>query len=161
MSSETPSGDGAATVTEKRCDLRLVYVKDVSFESPNAPTILFGHEQPELVFSIESGHQFLENDLFDVVLGISVHATSGDKSLFLIELKQGGLFEISGYSDQEIISVIKTKALEALYPYAREMASSLAGHGGFPRLKLGPVNFEMLYADAQAARQKAKPLGPD
>lgn len=161
MSSETPAGDGAEAVPGKRCELRLLYIKDLSFECPHVPGILFGHEQPELVFSIESGHQFLENDLFDVVLGISVHATSGDKSLFLIELKQGGLFEISGYSDQEIISIIKTKALEALYPYAREMISSLAGHGGFPRLKLGPLNFEALYADARAARQKAEPTGPD
>lgn len=161
MSSETPPGDGTETATEKRCELRLLYVKDVSFENPNAPNILFGHEQPELVFNIESGHQFLDGDLFDVVLAITIHATAGDKSLFLIELKQGGLFAISGYSDQEIISIIKTKALEALYPYAREMISSLAGHGGFPRLKLGPVNFEALYADARAARQKAEPSAPD
>lgn len=152
MATDTPVGDETA---EPQFNLRQIYLKDLSYEAPNLPDVLFGHDQPQLKFYVESSHKLREADIFDVVLELNVHAMAGDKSLFLIEIKQGGLFEITGYSTQDTIRLLKTKAAEALYPYARELVSSLVGRGGFPRLNLRPLNFEQLYAEAQQQRAKA------
>lgn len=155
MASTSPSENDAKPAQSPQCKLRLLFLKDLSFESPHAPGILFGHDQPELKLSIESSHKIRETDVFEVLLEVTVHAMAGEKSLFLIEVKQGGIFEISGYSTDETLALLKTKALEALYPYARELVSSLVGRGGFPRLQLRPLNFDALYADARQGRIKA------
>ncbi|QOJ32843.1 MAG: protein-export chaperone SecB [Gammaproteobacteria bacterium] len=151
MSAENTSGNGAADTRPPGpvFELRLVFLRDLSFESPHVPGVLFGHEQPELTFSVESGHRLREKDLFEVSLDVTVHATAGDKSLFIIEVKQGGLFEIRGYPSEETMALLRTRAPEALYPYARELIASLVSRGGFPRLQLRPINFEAHYAEAQ------------
>ncbi len=155
MANENPAGNGSGATASRQCNLRLLYLRDLSFESPHVPGILFGHEQPELKLSVESSHKLRDKDLFEVLLEVTVHAMAGEKSLFLIEVKQGGLFEVSGYSTDETMAILKTKAPEALYPYARELISSLASRGGFPRLQLRPLNFEALYAEALRTRSQA------
>lgn len=155
MVGTNPGENDGKPAQSPQCNLRLLYLRDLSFESPHVPEILFGHEQPELKLSIESSHKIREKDVFDVLLELTVHAMAGEKSLFLIEVKQGGIFEISGYSTDETLALLKTKALEALYPYARELVSSLVSRGGFPRLQLRPLNFYALYAEARQSRVKA------
>lgn len=149
------NGNGSAAPPARVFNLRVVYIQDVSFESPNAPAILFGHDQPDVKFQMESSHRPRDKNLFEVVLTASVHATAGDKSLFLVEVKQGGLFEISGFSTEDTAQLLKTRAPEALYPYASELISSLVSRGGFPRLQLQPLNFEALYAQARQAQGNA------
>lgn len=136
----------------RQCNLRMLFLKDLSFESPHVPGVLFGHEQPELKFSIESRHKLREKTLFEVLLNMTVHAKAGEKSLFLIELEQGGLFEIEGYSTEETMYLLKTKCPETLYPYARELISSMASRGGFPRLQLRALDFEALYAESRQGK---------
>ena len=133
--------------TEPSFELRLVFLKDLSYESPHVPGVLFGHEQPELKLGVESTYRLREKDLYEVALDLTVHATAGDKSLFIIEVKHGGLFEVRGYPTDDTITLLRTKAPEALYPYAREIVASLVARGGFPRLQLRPVNFEARYAE--------------
>lgn len=153
MSTETNAGNGAADTRPPgpSFELRLVFLRDLSFESPHVPGVLFGHEQPELKFSVESSHRLRDKDLFEVSLDVTVHATAAEKSLFIIEVKQGGLFEVRGYPTEETVALLRTRAPEALYPYARELVSSLVSRGGFPRLQLRPINFEAQYAEAQRA----------
>ncbi len=153
MATATPPGNGADNSHSPgpAFELRLVFVKDVSFESPHVPGVLFGHEQPELAFTLESSHRLREKDVFEVSLDVTVHAKAAGKSLFIIEIKQGGLFEVRGYPTEETVKLLRTRAPEALYPYARELVASLVSRGGFPRLQLRPINFEAQYAEAQRA----------
>lgn len=157
MASETPPGNGAgpSPPAGPSFELRLVFLKDVSFESPHVPGVLFGHEQPELKLGIESTYRLREKDLFEVALDVTVHATAGDKSLFIIEVKHGGLFEVRGYPTDETVMLLRTKGPEALYPYARELVASLVSRGGFPRLQLRPINFEERFAESERQRAAA------
>ena len=154
MAIEKVAGNGASEIPAKQCNLRLLYLQDVSFESPHVPGVLFGHAQPELRFSVESRHRMRDKDTYEVVLELHVHAMAGDKTLFLIEVKQGGVFEITGYSTDLIAQILKSKAPETLYPYARELVSSLVSRGGFPRLQLQPLDFDRLYAEALQRRKE-------
>ncbi|MFO1354856.1 MAG: protein-export chaperone SecB [Gammaproteobacteria bacterium] len=151
MASEKSAGNGSgdSLATEPGFELRMIFLKDVSFESPNAPDVLFGHEQPELKLGIESGYRQRENDLFEVSLDITVHAKAGEKSLFILEMKHGGLFAVRGHSPEETTALLRTRAPEALYPYARELIASLVSRGGFPPLLLQPIDFRAHYASAQ------------
>lgn len=152
MASDNPVGNAATA--EKKCELRLLYLKDMSFESPHVPGVLFGHEQPECRLEIDCKHKLRDKDLYEVILDVSVHGVAGDRTLFLIEVKQGGLFEISGYNTEETVHLLQTRAPESLYPYARELISSMVSRGGFPRMWLRPLNFQTLYAESRRKRQQ-------
>lgn len=150
MTSEAPAGAGAAA---KECILRRVWLKDVSFESPHVPRILAGHEQPQLEFSAASSYSLSpeQESVFEVLLTVTVTARGGDTTLFLVEVLQGGTFELRGYtSPAEIKQVLRTRGPEALFPYVRELVASLVQRCGFPRLQLRPINFEDVYAASQA-----------
>lgn len=157
----TTDQDGGAT-PDKRCELRMVYVKDVSFEAPHSPGILFGHEQPELLFDVGCNHKLsVENhgtlgDVFDVLVTINIEASAGGRALFVIEVHHGGLVEVAGYLPDEVDYVLRTKAPELIYPYARELVTSLISRGGFPGVRLKPLSFERLYSEQLAAQVAAQ-----
>jgi preprotein translocase subunit SecB len=156
MVPENPTA-GASESPKKHFELRMVYLKDVSFEAPHVPGILFGHEQPELQFNIEANYKLSiasnesMGDVYDVLVTINVEAKAADRTLFLIEVHHGGLFEISGYTEEEADVVLRTRAPEWVYPYARELITSLIARGGFPNVRLRPLNFAQLYADLKKA----------
>ncbi|MDH5277254.1 MAG: protein-export chaperone SecB [Gammaproteobacteria bacterium] len=160
MATDQPT-DKSGEGPNKHYELRLVYLKDVSFEAPHVPGILFGHEQPELVFGIETNYGLsIENhegmgDVFDVLVTVNVEATAGGRPLFLIEVHQGGLFEVGGYSAEETDVLLRTTAAESLFPYARELVTSLIARGGFPNVRLRPLNFAKLYAEQNLAGKQA------
>ena len=148
------AGQGHGQDPARQCHLLQLYVKGVSFEAPGVPGILFGHEQPALQFDVSSTYSLSAEasakvgEVFGVVVRVTLQATAGDKTLFLIEVEQGGLFELVGYGADEQHVVLQTKAPEMLYPYARELVSSLVSRAGFPRLQLKPFDFEKGYARA-------------
>ncbi len=157
MADEVTEGTGS----KKRagCKLQLLFLKDLSFEAPKVPGVLFGHEQPQLQYTIETTHTLRGKDTFEVVLELTVRAVGGDKTLFLIEVKQGGIFEMSGLTSDEMMVMLKTKAPEALFPYVRELIASLVSRGGFPRLQLAALDFERLFADQHAKRKRVGESG--
>lgn len=157
MASINPAGNGndGAAAAARQFALRQLYVKDISFESPNVPGVFSGQFEPEVKLNLHSAHKPLGDDLFEVVLHINVHATAKEKSLFLVEIEQAGLFQISGYATDESRVLLGIHCPATLFPYAREVISSLVGKGGFPALILQPINFEALYAQALKARDKA------
>jgi len=110
----TPGGESP----KKHFELRMVYLKDVSFEAPHVPGILFGHEQPELQFNIEANYALsipnneTMGDVYDVLVTVNVEAKAADRTLFLIEVHHGGLIEVSGYSEEETDVVLRTRAAE-------------------------------------------------
>lgn len=154
MVKDKESSAGKDDGVARECNLLKLYVKGVSFEAPAVPGILFGHEQPVLRFDVSSTYKLSAEasaklgEVFGVVVRVTVEALAGDQTLFLIEVEQGGLFELLGYAADEKDEILRTKAPEMLYPYARELLSSLVSRAGFPRLQLKPFDFEKGYLRA-------------
>jgi len=148
--------------TGKQCNLLQLFIKDASFEAPGVPGILFGHDQPELAFDVANTYELCAEasaklgEVYTVLVRVTVQARAGEKTLFLVEVQQGGLFEVLGYEDaDERDQVLRVKGAEALYPYARELVSSLVSRAGFPRLQLRAVNFESRYSKAMQEYQES------
>lgn len=145
----TTNGNGEAAA-QRAFMLQQLYIKDMSFESPNSPQIFQqSGVEPETELNIRNSHTSLGNDLYEVVLHISVHAKRGEETIFLAELDQAGVFSITGYTPDEVAQLLGTQCPTTLFPYSREAISSLVGKGGFPPLILQPINFDMLFARAQ------------
>jgi len=134
-----------------------VYLKDVSLETPNSPAIFTVDIRPETNIQIDTSFNELEEHIYEVVLGITVTATHQDKTIFLVEVQQAGIFMIKDPDTVRRKNMLGTYCPNTLYPYAREIISSLVANGGFPPLLLAPVNFDTMYAESMAekARQDA------
>ncbi len=145
---------------EKRLTITKIYLKDFSFESPQTPGIFRKNEwKPQTNLNLRSTHNPVEGDLHEIVLTITVEAKEDDKTCFLIELQQAGVFEIAGYEGEELKAIIGSFCPNILFPYARESIASLIQKGGFPEFVLQPINFDALYMQAQqqAAQQAMEP----
>lgn len=138
--------------------LQRIYVKDVSFETPNSPAIFRDEWKPESSLNLNSGVNKLGNDLYEVVLSITVTTKIGDKTAFLVEVQQAGIFAVKGFPEHEMGQMMSAYCPNVLFPYAREVVSDLVNKGSFPQLLLTPVNFDALYAqhlqEAQAKQQQ-------
>ena len=146
--------------SEKRISISKVYVKDFSFESPQTPGIFTSGAEwkPQTNLNLRSGHTPLDNDLHEVVLTITVEAKESDKTLFLVEIQQSGVFEIAGYDGEEFNAIVGSFCPNILFPYARESVAGIIQKGGFPEFVLQPINFDALYVQSrqQAAAQAAQ-----
>ena len=146
------SMDGAGRITVA---LQKVYLKDSSFEAPNSPEIFTGEWRPAVSLNIGTKHTALGDDNHEVILSLTADVKQGDKTAFLIEVHQAGVFTLKGLNEQDLTQVVGTFCPQQLYPYAREVISDLSGKGGFPQLHLQPVNFDGLAAEARR-RQAAQ-----
>ncbi len=138
--------------------IQKIYLKDVSFESPNSPQAFTEKEwQPQINVQINTSNQSIGQDTYEVILEITVTAKHEEKTAFLAEIKQAGIFTMSGFSQDNLGGMIGAFCPETLFPYAREAVSELVSKGGFPQLLLAPVNFNALYTQQvqQAAEQAA------
>ena len=137
--------------------LQRIYVKDVSFETPASPGIFTEEWKPESNLNLNSSVNRLSDDTYEVVLTITVTTKVGDKTAFLVEVQQAGIFHIKGFPDHEMGHMLGAYCPNILFPYAREVVSDLVNKGSFPQLLLTPVNFDALYAQhmqEQQARQQ-------
>jgi preprotein translocase subunit SecB len=136
--------------------VQKIYLKDVSFESPNAPQVFSDAEwKPEINVQINSSNVSLGGDMYEVVLNITVTAQGAGKTAFLAEVKQAGIFAISGFADENLAGMLGAYCPETLFPFAREALAELIAKGGFPQLLLAPVNFNALYS--QHLQQQSAP----
>ncbi|MEN8213613.1 MAG: protein-export chaperone SecB [Pseudomonadota bacterium] len=147
---ETPAE--AAATPEAQFNLQRIYCKDISFETPNSPAMFLGEWKPEMNLQFNTGVQELGENNYEVVLTLTVTVKSGDKTAFLAEVHQAGIFNIIGVPEEQMKPVIGITCPNILFPYAREAVSDLVNRGSFPQLLLAPVNFEALYA--QHAQQQ-------
>ena len=139
---------------EKRLSIGKIYLKDFSFESPQAPDVFKqGEWSPQTDLNLRSSHTDMGEDQHEITLTITVEAKGDDKTLFLVELQQAGIFEIAGYEGEELGAIIGSFCPNILFPYARESIASLIQKGGFPEFVLQPINFDALYM--QAKQQQA------
>jgi preprotein translocase subunit SecB len=130
----------------KQFNIKKLYVKDLSFESPRAPeTFQFDNWDPRIELNLSNEQKQIDGDLYEVVLSVTATVTQGESTAFLVEVHQGGLFVVSGFDDQEKQYLLGSQCMSTLFPYAREIVSDLSVRGGFPPLLLSPVNFDALY----------------
>lgn len=126
--------------------IQKLYTKDVSFESPNAPQVFQDNGQADVKMSLSQRVEEISEDLQEVVLTVTVTATIDEKTAYLVEVAQAGIFLIAGFQDQAKHALVNTMCPNTLFPYARQTIATLVSDGGFPPLTLQPVNFEQLYA---------------
>ncbi len=134
------------TNSEKRLVLQKIYIKDLSFESPRSPGVFASNVSPQTKLNIKSSASEVAPDTQEVTLTLTVEAVNEDKTLFMLEIEQAGLFRIQGYSAEEARMLIGSYCPGTLYPFAREAISDVITRGGFPQLLLQPINFDALYA---------------
>lgn len=134
--------------------IQKIFIKDVSFESPNAPAVFTeGEWKPEVNVQINTEAKALNEGLHEVTLTITVTAKQLEKTAFLVEVKQCGIFQMSGFEQEQIGGMLGAYCPETLFPYAREAISDLVTKGGFPQMLLSPVNFNALYMQHQQQQQ--------
>ena len=141
---------------EKRLSITKIYLKDFSFESPQSPDIFRqGEWKPQTNLNLRSSHHPTEGDHHEMVLTVTIEAKEEDKTCFLIELQQAGLFEIAGYDGEELQAIVGSFCPNILFPYARESIASLIQKGGFPEFVLQPINFDALYMQSKQQQMAA------
>lgn len=142
--------------TEAVLQIQRIYVKDVSFEAPNLPHIFQQEWKPKLGFDLSTETTQLAEDLYEVCLNISVETTMEDSEdvAFICEVKQAGVFTISGLDDVQLAHCLTSQCPNMLFPYARELISSLVNRGTFPALNLSPVNFDALFVEYMQRQQE-------
>jgi len=145
-----------AAENEKRISVAKIYVKDFSFESPMSPDVFKAEKwAPQTNLNLRSAHTELDNGIHEVVLTITVDAKEDDKTVFLVELQQAGLFELNGYEDNERAAITGSYCPSILFPYAREAIAGVIQKGGFPEFVLQPINFDALYMQSQQQAAEA------
>jgi len=138
--------------------IEKIYAKDLSIEIPNAPQIFLDHNQPEVAVQLHSAGGVISGDTYHVVLTVTVTAKIGDKTMFLVEVGQGGIFQIKNVPQQDIEPILSIACPNILFPYARESVSDAVSRAGFMPVILAPVNFEAIYQ--QRLQQQRPPEAP-
>ena len=136
--------------------IEKIYVKDLSLEIPNAPQVFLQNEQPQLEVQIDNGSEQFAEGAFEVTVSVTVTARVGERTIFLAEAVQAGIFSIRGVPEADLEPLLAIGCPNIIYPYARETLSDMVTRGGFPPVLLAPVSFEALYA--QRTQQQS---GPD
>jgi preprotein translocase subunit SecB len=125
--------------------IEKIYLKDMSVEVPNAPEIFLEREAPKVDVNIQSNGRAVQDGMFEVVLTITITAKVNDKSLFLVEVAQAGLFQIRNVPQQDMGPLLGIACPNTLFPYARETISTVTTRAGFSPVVLAPMSFEGIY----------------
>jgi len=152
---ESQNGGNGSGVATRRFALDKLYIKDLSFEVPGAPEV-FENEQVDsrVSMNLKNSHRAVGDHAYEVVLHVSLHATVDERTMFMLEIDQAGIFVIGGYDEQEMRQLISSQCPATLFPYAREAISSTIGRGGFPAILLQPINFDAVYAQTEAGGER-------
>ncbi len=141
--------------SEKQFSIQKIYTKDISFETPNAPQVFTSKWEPAVDFNLGTNVEPLEDSMYEVTLTVTVTVKTEDKTAYLVEVVQAGIFSLAGFSEEEMGPMVGSFCPNILFPYAREVVSDLVTKGGFPQLLLAPVNFDALYQQhLQQAQQQ-------
>jgi preprotein translocase subunit SecB len=135
--------------------IEKVYVKDVSLEIPNAPQVFLQPAQPQLEVRLDTGSAAISEGYYEATVGATVTAKIGDRTLFLCEAVQAGIFQVRNIPAEELDPLLGVACPTILFPYLRETISDLVIRGGFPPVLLAPVSFEALYMQRVQSEQGA------
>jgi preprotein translocase subunit SecB len=159
MAEVTPAPSNGQAATQMQMALQKIYVRDASFEVPNAPKVFQEDGQPQVQLNLSHKATPLEGDNYEVVLTLTVTCTLNERTAYLAEVHEAGVFSFVGFDQNNLAVVLATYCPNVLFPYARQIISDLVLNGGFPPLLLQPINFDALYAEQQ--RQQATQVAGD
>jgi preprotein translocase subunit SecB len=155
MMAELPPYPGVSdTGASPAFSIEKVYVKDLSLENPGAPQSFMTQESPNIEIGLRTRGEQIEPDVYECVLTITLTAKAGDRTLFLVEAAQAGIFTIRGLAPDQLQPVIAINCPTVLFPYIRETLADAVGRAGFPPVHLAPINFEALYQQQLAQAQQ-------
>ena len=138
--------------------IEKIYVKDASLEAPNTPQVFLEQVQPQVEVHLQHAGERIGDALYQVVVTVTVTAKAGEKTCFLVEAAQAGIFQIRNVPDADLEPILGITCANILFPYARETVADMIARAGFPAIHLAPVNFEAMYAARQQA--EAQQAGP-
>src|SRR3989344_5864593 len=141
--------------------IEKIYVKDLSLEIPNAPAVFMQRETPQVGIELGNKVTRLEEGVFEVTLSVTVTSKIEDKTVFLVEVAQAGIFQVRNIPQENIEAIVSVTCPNILLPYAREAISDLITRGGFPPVLLSPINFEALYAQQRQQQAEGAVAGAD
>ncbi|HEY6942833.1 protein-export chaperone SecB [Dokdonella sp.] len=152
---DNTNGATAPEQNQAQLNLQRIYVKDVSFEAPSAPQIFQQQGQPNVELNLAQRVAPLGADVYEVVLSVTATCRVEDKTAYLAEVQQAGIFGLTGFDAQGRDAVLATYCPNVLFPYARQVISELVQNGGFPPFFLQPINFDALYAEQMRRRAES------
>ena len=138
--------------------IEKIYVKDISLEIPNAPQVFIQREAPQVGIELSNSASAVEDGIFQVLTTVTVTSKVEDKTIFLIEVAQAGIFQIRNVPQENLEIILSVTCPNILFPYLREAVSDISTRAGFPPVLLNPINFEALYAQ-QKQEQAAQANG--
>lgn len=154
---------GTQDKADQQFSIQKVFMKDMSFESPNVPAIFTEDWKPDINLQLNTNTSSVTEGVFEVILSVTVTARLGDRTAYLVEVQQGGVFTLTGFEPGQLGHMLGAFCPNLLYPFAREAVADLIGKGGFPPVYLSPINFDALYAqklhDMQAQVETAEGEG--
>ncbi|MCZ2102883.1 MAG: protein-export chaperone SecB [Comamonadaceae bacterium] len=131
--------------------IQRMYLKDMSLEQPNSPAILLEQEQPSVDIQLGVAAASVAEGIYEATVTATVHAKNKDKTVFLVEVKQAGIFEIRNVPQDQMDSVLRVVCPQVIYPYARANVADVITRAGFPPVHLAEINFQAMYEQQQAA----------
>lgn len=137
---------------EQEFQIQRIYLKDLSFESPMGAEAFLKQYQPSVNQELATETRKIDETHYEIVLKLTITATTEEKTIFLVEIQQAGIFYIKGIPEANLPRVLNTVCPQVLFPYARETIDSVLSKGTFPALMLAPVNFDALFAQAQTKK---------
>ncbi|CAG8999968.1 MAG: Protein-export protein SecB [Candidatus Celerinatantimonas neptuna] len=139
--------DAATEDTEVEFAIQRIYTKDISFETPNSPEVFQQEWEPEIKVDLDNDVAELAENTYEIALTLTVTASHDEKVAFLCEVKQAGIFTLGNMEPAQLAHAVNAFCPNILFPYARELVSSLVNRGSFPQLNLAPVNFDAMFAN--------------
>ena len=161
MADETTNGAAAEAPTATQFNLQKIYIKDASFEAPNAPQVFQEEGQPQLQLNLSQKVTVLGEGVYEVVLTVSLTCLLNEKNAYLAEVHQAGIFGVGGFDQRNTEALLATYCPNVLFPYARQAVGDLVQNGGFPPYYLQPINFEQLYAEQLRRRAQGADVTSD
>ena len=140
--------------------IQRVYLKDMSLEQPNSPEILLNQEQPAVEIQLGVDAKPVAEGLFEITVTATVHTKIEDKTVFMVEAKQAGIFEIRNVPSEQMGALLGIACPQIVYPYLRGNVADIIQRGGFPPVHLAEINFQAMYEQQQAEAMMASAEAP-
>ena len=140
--------------------IQRVYLKEASLEQPNSPGILLDSTQPSVEIQLGVEANPVADGIFEVAVTATVHTEIGEKTVFLVEAKQAGIFEIRNMSQEQMGPIVGIACPQIVYPYLRSNVADMVQRAGFPQVHLAEINFQAMYEQQQANAAAAAAEAP-
>lgn len=154
MSDNENPNAGAEQPAQANFGLQRIYVKDISFESPNAPAIFQKQWKPEVQMDLNTKNTKLSNEHYEVVVSVTLTVTVEGMTAYIVEVQQAGIFLVQGLESGHLAQALNAFCPNLLFPYLRETIDTVVIKGSYPAMMLAPINFDAIFAQTVMQRQK-------